>query len=197
MNDVYHLILLKLDYQDLKQLIINKQFKKILNDDYFWCLWLKKYDYQVVKDCKYIARHINVNLDYITNYYNAVKNEYIPVIKYYLDHKDVDLEYVYYFLIKYNKLKSLIALKDYQLPNIDLLLYALAYKKYDVLEILLCHDQLLSYKLKNKIIELINENKKYQYLSDENIKIEEEIDDLFDPYIIDNKFAKWRGDFIY
>lgn len=201
MNDVYHLILLELDYEDLKQLMVNKQFSKILNDDYFWCLWLKKHDYQVSTHCKYIATHINVNVDYMTNFYKAVKNEYIPVIKYYLDHRDkyedIDLEYLYYYLTKYNKLDSLIALQDYQPQNMNILLYPLAYKQYDALKILLDHDQLLSDELKYTIISLINENKKYRFLSDENIKIEDEIDELFTPYIIDNEFAGWRGDFLY
>jgi hypothetical protein len=81
----------------------------------------------------------------------------------------------------------------------------LAYKHYKSLKFLLKHNDLFTEEFKSKIIRLINENKKYKYLSvkndnllsDESLTIEGEIDDLFEPYITDNDFAEWRGDYLY
>jgi len=198
-DDVLNLILLELELDDLK--IINKQFNNILNNEYFWCQWLNKHHINTNINCKYIATHINVNLSYELNFINAVKNEYIPVITYYLDnldiYEDIDIDYLYFGLIDDYKLNLLNELSLYQPLNIDHMIYALAYKKYDILKILLQHDKLLPINLKIKLITLIDENKKHGYCSDHGITIEKEIDDLFEPYITENNFATWRGDFLY
>jgi hypothetical protein len=201
MNDIWHVILLQLELHDLKNLIINKQFNNILNDDYFWCRWLKKYNIETSKNCKYIATHIDTNLLYEFNFRNAVKKEYIPVIKYYLDnldqYEDIDVDYLYFRLIRDNNTYILNQLASNQPSNIDHMINALAYEKYDILKILLHYTQLLPLDLKIKLITLIDENKNHDYFSDEGIAIKKEIDNLFDPYITKNNFAAWRGDFLY
>jgi hypothetical protein len=209
-TDTLSLILLELDIKDLKTLVINKNFNEILNNEYFWCQWLKKYDIHVLQDCKYIAAHINFNVPYQSNFYNAVRNEYIPVIKYYLDniykYQDLDIDQFYYHVLIYHKYDILKLLISYKKPDIDIYLYALAYKHYKSLKILLVYGfcainfsqhELFTEEYKTKIITLINEHKKYKYLSYESIAIEEEIDDLFKPYITYNDFAEWRGDYLY
>jgi hypothetical protein len=199
MNDIWHVIILQLELHDLKNLIINKQFNNILNNEYFWCQWLKKYDIDTSKNCKYIATHIDTNLLYEFNFRNAIKNSYIPVIKYYLDHlvqyEDIDVDYLYFRLIRDNNTYLLNQLSSYQLHDIDHVLCALAYKKYDILKILLDYTQLLPLDLKIKIISLVNKNLKD--FSDESIVIENENDNLFKPYITKNNYAAWRGDFLY
>ena len=82
--DTDRLILLELKAKELKQ-PMNKYISSLLTED-FWCLWLnKRYHINYNKNCKYIAMHIDEDLDVDLNFTIALKKNYLPVVQFYLE----------------------------------------------------------------------------------------------------------------
>lgn len=81
--DTDRLILLELKAKELKQ-PMNKYINSLLTEN-FWCLWLNKHYHIMVKNCKYIAMHIDEDLDVDLNFTIALKKNYLPVVQFYLE----------------------------------------------------------------------------------------------------------------
>ena len=84
-KDVDELILLQLNIKDLSNIPINKWTYDILNDDYFWCQWIKIHlGFNVNEDCNIIAKKFDETKDFNYNYQVALLKGYYPVVKFLL-----------------------------------------------------------------------------------------------------------------
>jgi hypothetical protein len=121
-KDTDTVLLLQLEMEDLKNMMINKETIKILNSGSFWCQWLDKHDIHAHENCQYIAKHIDFNLTEMENYMNAVEKGYLPIVKYY-HHK---IDYTNYIIETY----------DLQMTY-NPLLVAVMYNHKDIIQYLL------------------------------------------------------------
>ena len=80
LNDVDRLVLLELSYEEINKLIINKKIQTILDDNEFWCLWLRKNkNISATEECKSIAKHLQISIE--DDYLTALQEGNLKVIK--------------------------------------------------------------------------------------------------------------------
>lgn len=210
--DTLSLILLNLNIDELKQLVLNKETEKILNRNDFWCQFLSKYNIITTKNCKYIALNYHYDKSSEQNFNDAVWYVKLPIVEYFLESKFVhaidnkdkyewfDKRYIFFQVLKKQNDNLLNLFLKYKLPTKYSIVFALAYKSYDMLEILLLHDiNIVEQPLKTKILNLINCIHDYHFLDPIRIILEDMVDDLFEPYTNspDSDFWEWRSDYLY
>jgi hypothetical protein len=186
-KDILYHILLNLDINDLNP-NVNKLFSNVLNDEHFWCEWLDSYNIYPIKNYKYIATHYDLTKD---NWYNlniALQNDDLIMLEYLFRIKINDTHLIY--IINKNSKKVLRLALEYIEPTYTNILYAVAIKHYSLLKMLMIK---YNYQFKNEVIELININKQYIYMSEESITIENQIDQHFQPHTNLYCFRAWRN----
>lgn len=210
-TDTLSLILLNLCIDELKNLKLNKQTESILNSNDFWSQWLSKYNIHTTKNCKYIALNYHFDENDEENYEISLKKSRLPIAEYFLDNREkydwFDMnETVIEIIGRQHDSDLLKLLMNYFTPTENSIVFTLAYKSYDMLEILLLHDDnVIEPKLKTKILHLITCIHDYKFLDPVRIKLEDIVDDLFEPYTaytddtigVVSDFWQWRSDYLY